>query len=120
MKTKQITFFGKQVILACDGNCNKAWGISCRHRMQLSDDIDDYCFAGDSELGDAPRDPGTYEGGQAKPTNREFNKWCARECERSKICNLGEKITLNDFSNRVYNKKSKAMQSLTESSWKES
>lgn len=63
----RITYFGRDVILRCDGDCEHAWG---KH----------WC----GEKGEAaPVDPGTYEGMDAKPTDRRHNRWCARECERS-------------------------------------
>lgn len=82
---KLITYFGKPCVLACDGRCEKAWGMNNRPQEQLSEDIDDYVYKPDSQLGKAPEDPGTYEGDHAKPTSPEevLNKWCARECERS-------------------------------------
>lgn len=85
MISKVIMYFGRQAVLACDARCDKAWGINARPRVQLSDDPNDYAFRADHELGTAPVDPGTYEGGHAKPASpeRRLNKWCARECERS-------------------------------------
>lgn len=85
--------------------CHKAWGINNRPKEQLSDDDDDYAFLADSELGEAPEDPGTYEGGHAKPTRAEdrLNKWCFRECERSCIAKRGEALTPPDFSKRLFN-----------------
>lgn len=80
--SRQVAF-GLPILLACDGKCEKAWGNNGRPKRQLSDDSDDYEFVADSELGDAPADPGTYEGGDAKPIDRTHNKWCFRECERS-------------------------------------
>lgn len=65
----QITFFGKQVLLSCDGKCEEAYGINWEY----------------PKFPPAPADPGTYEGGQPKPTNKAHNKWCARECERSNM-----------------------------------
>jgi hypothetical protein len=103
---KQILFFGHHCVLACDANCEKAWGINHRPRILFNPpDPDDYAFLADGELGTAPVDPGTYEGHQAKPTNplEVLNKWCARECERSTIVDAGKTIILSDFSKRVYN-----------------
>lgn len=99
-----ITFFGQLANLSCDKQCNKAWGINCRPHEQLDpDDVDDIVWLADSELGDAPIDPGTYEAGCAKPKDAKFNQWCARECERSRITDPYETITLPDFSKRIYN-----------------
>lgn len=104
-----INFFGRCRV-ACDGNCAKAWGINNRPRVQLSEeDEDDYCFLADGELGDAPADPGTYEGGHGKPSSAVYfpNKWCVRECERcEKTPNGGnpdDALELPDYSRRVYN-----------------
>lgn len=124
-----ITYFGKQVKVACDGNCKKAWGISSRPRVyeEIPDkvfgiqsnsdeannvypdkediDFDNYGMLSDSELQDAPIDPKTYEGNHAKPlTVKQFpNKWCVRECERCSNFELNEKIVLKDFAKRIYN-----------------
>jgi hypothetical protein len=105
MHTKQIRWFGSEVTLACDGKCTKAWGLNCRPKVELDpSDPDDVAWLADDELGDAPQDPGTYEGGHAKPEGpHEMNKWCARECERSEIFDEGKEVTARDFSQRMYN-----------------
>jgi len=64
-----IKFCGQPVTIVCDGKCNQAWGISW----------------GGLKAGNAPEDPGTYEGSDAKPLDSVHNRWCARECERSKL-----------------------------------
>lgn len=89
---KEIVYLGEHVLLACDGKCNKAWGVNNRPR-NLSD----------LELDDAPSDPGTYEGSDAKPQNSSevLNKWCARECERSHFFGIGKPIKLTNFTKRV-------------------
>lgn len=76
--------------------------------MQLSADEDDYAYLADDELDDAPTDPGTYEGADAKPLSPdEFpNKWCVRECERCEISNNGEvnlPLVVRTFGERRYN-----------------
>jgi hypothetical protein len=120
--SKSILWFGRTATLACDGRCEKAWGINerpelyfmeegpCAPRMLETNeeprDPDDYVFMPDDSLGIAPEDPGTYEGGHAKPfagrLNQEnahlMNKWCARECERSCIAEANEPIVLPDMS----------------------
>lgn len=104
---RQVIFFGKPVSLFCDGKCHKAWGINNRPRKQLSKDVDDYEYLADSELKDAPINPGIYEGGEAKPTKaaERLNKWCARECERSVLVSQEKgTMTLPDFSKRIKNK----------------
>lgn len=121
---KNIVYFGKPCVLACDANCQKAWGINNRPRIYLTDptltvypidrqhypddeniDPDDTAMLADGELGDAPIDPGTYEGDHGKPFDESdmLNKWCARECERSDIADFLDDIELRDFSQRVYN-----------------
>ena len=99
------TYFGFPVTLACDGQCEKAWGINNRPEVQLSKDEDDHAYLSDDELGNAPVDPGVYEGGHAKPRRpvMTHNKWCARECERCRMVDRGEPIELRDFSKRAYN-----------------
>lgn len=59
-------------------------------------------------MGEAPADPGTYEGGDAKPTylGERLNKWCVRECERSQIVKAGEPravVEAPDLSRRLFN-----------------
>lgn len=89
MPEKIIQFVNQPAKVNCDGNCKKAWGVNSRPKKYLSADPDDYEFLSDSELGEAPIDPGTYEGSDAKPLSLdEFpNKWCVRECER---CNMSD------------------------------
>lgn len=93
----------------CDRKCTKAWGISSRPKINLSDDEDDIVWLADAELGDAPKDPGTREGAHGKPFSPDDfpNKWCVRQCERCAMSNIdddvNETLTLPDFSVRVYN-----------------
>jgi hypothetical protein len=101
---KAITYFGKPCVVACDANCDKAWGIWQRPRVQISADPDDYAFRADAELGTAPTDAGTYEGDDAKPLTRPMtgelmNRWCVRQCERSVVFDG----SLPDLSQRLYN-----------------
>ena len=105
---KLITYFGQDAKVGCDEKCHKAWGINNRPKVQLSDDGDDYAFLSDDELEIAPIDPGTYEGGHAKPILKTEipNKWCVRECERCTISKPNEShlpLQLKDFSKRRYN-----------------
>jgi hypothetical protein len=103
---KQILYFRQEFVLVCDARCDKAWGINSRPRLQLSaTDEDDYAFLADGELGEAPADPGTAEGGHCKPRGpaERLNKWCCRECERSVRVEPGEDFELPDFTRRVYN-----------------
>jgi hypothetical protein len=95
---------GSAAVLACDGNCTKAWGINGRAKVRLGSDEDDVAWLADDELGNAPADPGTYEGGHGKPDGpRAMNKWCARECERSDLAGGLEKIKLPDWTRRILN-----------------
>lgn len=99
-------YFDQDAILLCDGRCEKAWGLSGRPKVPLSDDEDDFAYLADDELGTAPPDPGTYEDGHAKPQTMEqrtHSKWCWRQCERSKMCRPGSWVVLPDFSRRWYN-----------------
>lgn len=100
MAHKTITYFGKSVRFSCDEKCSKAWGINSRPRIQLSDDIDDYAFLADDEVGEAPMNPGTYDGFDTKPVSPELfpNKWCLRECERCQ-----REFEIVDFTKRFYN-----------------
>jgi hypothetical protein len=106
---KVITYCGAPMRVACDEKCEKAWGINGRPRLQIDpSNEDDYAFLADGELGEAPSDPGTYEGDHAKPVKKEGvpNKWCVRECERcyrSRYGKSDEAPVLPDFSERRYN-----------------
>lgn len=106
---KSITFFHKPAAVGCDAKCSKAWGLSQRPKVQLSDDEDDVAWLADDEVGEAPADPGTYEGGHAKPRSdaERLNKWCVRECERCVLVKPGEVTEIRDFSTRLYNQPSK-------------
>jgi hypothetical protein len=102
-------YFGAPVTITCDMKCNKAWGINARPRVYLTDeeeDPDDYAFLADDEVGEAPAEPGSWEGPDTKPLEvpEEHNKWCVRECERSETCDRGKPLTLRDFSRRVANR----------------
>ena len=103
-----ITYFGQRARVICDRQCQKAWGIQNRPRVQLSEDEDDYAFLADGELGEAPINPGTYEGGIGKPLRPDKfpTKWCVRECERCAMSAPGEyegDLAPKDFSARLYN-----------------
>ena len=102
---KPILWFDRYVVLACDGNCGKAWGINSRPKVEFDpDEPDDVAWLADGELGDAPAEPGTWEGGHGKPSNPDgMNKWCARECERSGIFEPCKPVSLPDYSTRHYN-----------------
>lgn len=104
MISANIDFFG-ECVLACDARCDKAWGVNNRPGAQLSEDPDDYISYSDGETGDAPANPGTYEGSHGKPQrpDQRLNKWCARECERSVIVEPGSDIELPDLSVRMHN-----------------
>ncbi len=87
--------------------CTKAWGRQNRPTIALDpNDGDDFAYLADHELGTAPDDPGTDEGGYGKPQTpaQVLNKWCVRECERSRMVDvLGGIATVPDFSQRRYN-----------------
>ena len=104
---KLVIAVGEPALLICDAKCNKAWGINNRPREQFDEhDPDDYAYLADHELGEAPEDPGTYEGDQPKPRRPEdrLNKWCFRECERSEsTADLRVLVETDDFSKRIYN-----------------
>jgi len=102
---KQIVYCGNTRILVCDANCQKAWGLNNRPRVKLSGNEDDYAMLADDELGEAPANPGTYEGGCGKPQNlaERLNRWCARECERSVLAAPGDDFALPDYRTRYYN-----------------
>jgi hypothetical protein len=107
---KIITYFGQNAKVGCDEKCHKAWGINNRPKVQLSDDEDDFVYLSDDELEIAPVDPGTYEGGHAKPTLKSemLNKWCIRECERCSMTEINKShlpLKLIDFSKRISNTK---------------
>ena len=93
-----IIYFDDRKIVSCDGKCNKAWGLNSRpikNQEEVNKDLNsgnellmvDYIYFEDDELGEAPINPGTYEGGEGKPISpNDFpNKWCVRECERCKM-----------------------------------
>ncbi len=103
--TKEVVAFGRKTLIGCDAQCDKAWGVNQRPKIQLSDNPDDYVFLADHEVGTAPVNPGTYEGGHGKPSNPEdrLNKWCFRECERSTSCRAGEPMIYPNFMERRYN-----------------
>jgi hypothetical protein len=104
-----IKYCGLPAKVTCDRQCNKAWGLNNRPTVQLSDDEDDYAFMSDAELGEAPAAPGTYEGGEGKPSSPdEFpNKWCVRECERCNMSIPGEEnkpLAVASFAERRNNR----------------
>ena len=131
---RKFNYCGQPAKFACDQQCDKAWGINNRPRVfeddpkkraygiNATDSHSDsnwptakeqgefdtekgYEYFADQELGDAPENPGTWEGSDAKPTCEEekMNKWCVRECERCTISNPGEshlELELQDFNKR--------------------
>lgn len=115
MIQKPIVFFGEDLILACDGRCDKAWGTNGRPRRFFGDaeeEPDDYVYLPDSALGTAPgpgETVGMSEGGHLKPSavpltdGSRMNKWCARECERSEKVKPGALIVLDDMEDPIPN-----------------
>lgn len=108
---KHLTYCGQHARHSCDAKCSKAWGGNGRPKVQLDpSNPDDFFYYADHELGVAPADPGTYEGGHAKPTEvtgpESINKWCVRECERGAFTKPGrpfDDAELPDFTQRLYN-----------------
>lgn len=109
MLKEELIYCGYEATVVCDEVCDKAWGITSRPKIHLDEEnSEDFVWLADHELGTAPIDPGTYEGGHAKPTSKEerMNKWCIRECERCTMSTLGQTgkpIEVTDFSKRVSN-----------------
>lgn len=101
MISKHIIWFERPAVLACDGRCDKAFGINGRPRTQLTSDPDDYIYRSDDEIGLAPPPGETAtlsEGSDMKPSamplqdGERMNKWCARECERSTLAELPDMV----------------------------
>lgn len=119
---KRILFCGRQRILACDGRCDKAWGINGRPQhffLGEETDPDDYVWHTDDELGAAPgpgHTVGISEGGHLKPSAeplqdaQRMNKWCARECERSVMVDVGDEVRLPDMNDPRPNCAHRSMQ----------
>lgn len=116
MILKSIRFLGQPATHACDGRCDKAWGINGRPSVPSradrchAENPDDYAYLADDELGIAPAVTAITEGGQNKPLNakgpEDINKWCVRECERAWMSPPGQPDKapeLPDFSARLYN-----------------
>jgi hypothetical protein len=105
MITKVVAAYGRMLTLTCDNNCEKAFGIRERPYIQLDGNVDNIAWLSDDEVGIAPIDPGTDEGGHRKPTceKEKLNKWCFRQCERCSEFNQGEEVIVKSFDKRVYN-----------------
>ena len=97
MIVSAVMFAGKPTAIVCDGKCEKAWGRTSRPIRAATGFCVTTGYCTDAELGDAPKDPGTYEGGFGKPTDRIHNKWCARECERAELVRECEVLSLPTF-----------------------
>jgi len=41
MEVKEIIYFGQKAKVICDGNCEKAWGINNRPKVQIGDNEDE-------------------------------------------------------------------------------
>jgi hypothetical protein len=105
-----VLFAGQLAKVNCDERCEKAFGVSERPTHRLSKKEDDWEYLADHEVGEAPEDPGTSEGGHRKPINKQGipNKWCIRECERCNMSRLGkheEPLPIIDFTKRIHNLK---------------
>jgi hypothetical protein len=108
MNEKIVQYFAQPMKVGCDEKCNKAWGWANRPSEENEDGEVIYWFS-DSDLGDAPVNPGTYEGRDAKPLSpKEFpNRWCVRQCERCTRSKFGESdkpLVYDDWNKPVYNK----------------
>lgn len=105
MPLANISFSSQPVWVGCDGQCNKAWGISDREREQMSADEEDYALLADDELGEAPALSSWWEDTDNKPVSVALfpNKWCVRACERCVMFNNRQDLELPDFSRRLYN-----------------
>ena len=92
--------FGQEILIVCDGRCEKAWGKQLRPKT-LSNECE---YLSDYEIGLAPETPGTSEGECFKPTDRQHNKWCFRECERFDSAAFSQNTTIDisipDWSQR--------------------
>lgn len=120
---KEVRTFGELFVLACDGQCNKAFGINGRPRELFDpDEPDDYIYLPDSKVGEAPgpgETIGVSEGGDLKPSAVPLtdaslmNKWCSRECERSGFFKPGEPIALHDMEHPLYNMQSRHLKDRT-------
>jgi hypothetical protein len=112
---RSIVFCGRSMVVACDGRCDRAWGVQERPRTALSPgDPDDFVWLGD-EHEDARTTPGrehlVSEGGDLRPSDVALspgdsvlmNRWCARACERSVLV----EVVLPDMVNPRPNKKSR-------------
>lgn len=105
VKVKNRTLF-----VACDANCNKAFGRDDRPR---GDHPDDSMYIPDDLAPDAPIDPGSRAGADAKPRclSERLNAWCRDICERSVVLDAQRAIapeasspvvTLPDFTRWNY------------------
>ena len=127
MPRKDGLFYSKYTVMACDGRCDKAWGLNGRPQLYFMEegkppralepgerpvDDDDHVYVRDSELGTAPgpgHTVGVSEGGHLKPSavpledGRQMNKWCLRECERSETYEDDEPIVLRDLEHPTPN-----------------
>lgn len=112
MPIKTIGWFGRTCTVACDGRCDKAWGLNQRPKISFDPkDPDDVAWLADHEVGTAPEDPGTWEGGDGKPSGMPLpddaghlmNKWCSRECERSAIYEQNEPVLIRTLNKRIFN-----------------
>lgn len=61
---REIVFAGLPTFVACDGRCDKAWGLNGRPGRD-----DTHLGEADGALGLAPSEPGTWEGGDTKPSS---------------------------------------------------
>lgn len=123
---KKIVYFGRQTHTGCDAKCHKAWGTQQRPCVYLDAegkvirvwlggrgkydlpegaDPDNHAYVPDDLLGNAPEEPGTWEGSDGKEPE-SLNKWCVRQCERNEIGDYDDPmgpLKLRDFSDWRFN-----------------
>lgn len=123
---KQIVYFGRQTHTGCDAKCHKAWGMQLRPAVYLDAegkvikvylggkgkydlpdgaDPDNHAYIPDELLGNAPEEPGTWEGFEGKEPE-SLNKWCVRQCERNEIGEYDDPmgpLKLKNFSDFLFN-----------------
>jgi hypothetical protein len=71
-----ITFAGQALTAICDFKCERACGKHARPTAKLSSGDAHYAFFSDGELGAAPDEPGTEEGGCRKPDHPVRHNRC--------------------------------------------
>jgi hypothetical protein len=74
--TASILYSGKRCLAVCDRKFNKGWGFNAdRPQWRDPPEPDDVIWFADGEAGIAPANPGSYEGGQGKPSTPPRVHW---------------------------------------------